>query len=60
MATAGTHSSTPTPRHDDEAPATGCPVCPHDWDKHDQISARYCAATVAMRQERGCVCAPTP
>jgi hypothetical protein len=59
MATAGTHSSSPTSRHDGEV-AAGCPACPHAWDTHDQIAARYCAATVASRQERGCVCAPTP
>ncbi|GLZ36959.1 RGCVC family protein [Actinokineospora sp. NBRC 105648] len=41
-------------------PETGtdasCVACPHDWADHDRISARYCTATAAGEQTRGCVC----
>jgi hypothetical protein len=37
--------------------ATQCVVCEHVWAEHDVIAARYCAATVAGRFDRGCVCA---
>jgi hypothetical protein len=37
--------------------AGGCSVCPHPADTHDEIGARYCAATAAGKFERGCVCA---
>ena len=41
---------------DKDALSADCPVCPHPSDAHDQIGARYCAATVAGKFERGCVC----
>jgi hypothetical protein len=40
--------------------AAGCAVCPHPWTFHDRISTRYCAATVAGKFSRGCVCTPYP
>ncbi|RZS43820.1 uncharacterized protein DUF2769 [Herbihabitans rhizosphaerae] len=36
-----------------------CPACPHYWATHDKISARFCAATLARKHERGCVCPAT-
>ena len=41
---------------DTQASAAACPVCPHPPDTHDEIGARYCAATAAGKFERGCVC----
>ena len=35
-----------------------CAACGHRWDTHDDIAARYCAATVVSRASRGCVCTP--
>jgi|tagenome__1003787_1003787.scaffolds.fasta_scaffold20988980_9 hypothetical protein len=35
-----------------------CSVCPHPWADHDQISARFCAATSVGHFSRGCVCTP--
>jgi hypothetical protein len=34
-----------------------CAMCPHPWNNHDQIAARYCTASVTSGQSRGCVCA---
>lgn len=35
-------------------------TCGHPYDEHDPIGTRYCAATVANRLRRGCICmAPT-
>ncbi|MPY98513.1 MAG: hypothetical protein GEU97_11050 [Actinophytocola sp.] len=34
----------------------GCPACPHPWDDHDRIAARFCAATTDRHFDRGCVC----
>ena len=39
-----------------ESTAGDCPVCPHPADTHDEIGARYSAATAAGGCERGCVC----
>lgn len=36
-----------------------CAACPHPTDHHDTIAARYCAASLAGRFTRGCVCAPS-
>ncbi|MDQ3577917.1 MAG: RGCVC family protein [Actinomycetota bacterium] len=33
-----------------------CPVCPHPLDGHDRVSARYCAATAVIADDRGCLC----
>ncbi|HUQ56342.1 RGCVC family protein [Lentzea sp.] len=33
-----------------------CEVCPHPWREHDQLGARYCAATTASALTRGCIC----
>ena len=43
----------------DEKVAQGCAACPHRWAAHDEIGARFCAATLVGRFSRGCVCAPT-
>jgi len=40
--------------------ATGCAACPHAWDFHDRIAARFCTATIAGKFTRGCVCTPYP
>jgi hypothetical protein len=40
--------------------ATGCAACPHSWDLHDRIAARFCTATVAGTFTRGCVCTNYP
>jgi len=35
----------------------GCTACPHPWDDHDRIGARFCTATAAAGLlDRGCVC----
>lgn len=39
-----------------ELPVVACAACAHPWAEHDQIAARFCAATTAGRYERGCVC----
>jgi hypothetical protein len=36
-----------------------CAVCPHPWAAHDEIGARFCAATSVGHFSRGCACAPT-
>lgn len=35
-----------------------CATCPHRWQNHDQIAARYCTATMNATDpgSRGCVC----
>ncbi|MCO1581002.1 RGCVC family protein [Crossiella sp. SN42] len=33
-----------------------CLACPHAWHDHDQIAARYCAASASSGLNRGCVC----
>ena len=40
--------------------AAECAVCPHPPKFHDRIAARYCAATVAAKASRGCVCTAYP
>lgn len=35
-----------------------CSACAHPWADHDQIAARFCAATAVERHDRGCVCQP--
>ena len=52
----GSASTTPDTDATDTA-AADCPVCPHPVDTHDEIGARFCAATAAGKFERGCVCA---
>jgi hypothetical protein len=37
-----------------------CSACAHPWGEHDQIAARYCAATIVGHHERGCVCTARP
>jgi hypothetical protein len=37
-------------------PIVACSACGHPWAEHDQIAARFCAATTAGRHDRGCVC----
>jgi hypothetical protein len=37
-------------------PAVACSACGHPWAEHDQIAARYCAATTVGHHDRGCVC----
>ncbi|MFL6122617.1 RGCVC family protein [Actinophytocola sp.] len=37
-------------------PATACSACGHPWGEHDQIAARFCAATTVGHHDRGCVC----
>nr|WP_269756651.1 RGCVC family protein [Amycolatopsis aidingensis] len=37
-----------------------CAACRHPRDLHDQIADRYCAATIAGRFSRGCVCVGKP
>jgi hypothetical protein len=36
--------------------AVACSACGHPWDEHDQIAARFCAATTVGHHDRGCVC----
>ena len=36
---------------------SSCAACPHDWEAHDHIGIRYCAATTARGLRRKCVCA---
>ncbi|HET9140383.1 RGCVC family protein [Actinophytocola sp.] len=40
----------------DGSVAAECAVCPHPWDFHDRIAARYCTATISGKFNRGCVC----
>lgn len=38
-----------------------CPACPHAADAHDGLGTRFCAATTAAGDSRGCICsAGTP
>ncbi|HEY2224819.1 RGCVC family protein [Actinomycetospora sp.] len=39
-----------------EAPPGTCSVCPHPWDAHDALGRRYCSASMASSQSRGCIC----
>jgi len=39
-----------------DLPTVACAACAHPWAEHDQIAARYCAATTVGRHDRGCVC----
>lgn len=52
--TANTQPDTTTAQSADQ-PAT-CSACAHPWAEHDQIAARFCAATTVGHHERGCVC----
>lgn len=48
---------------DDRAAADprACPACPHELDAHDGLGTRFCAATTANGDSRGCICrAGTP
>jgi hypothetical protein len=55
----------PSPTNTDRSAETNpeaekrCGACGHPLAGHDGISARYCAATIANRSTRGCVCAPS-
>ncbi len=40
--------------------AVACSACGHPWGEHDQIAARFCAATTVGRHDRGCVCTARP
>lgn len=41
----------------DEDRAVGmCETCPHPWSSHDRISIRFCTATMASGNSRGCAC----
>lgn len=33
-----------------------CLACPHAIDAHDALGTRFCAATTAGGQDRGCIC----
>ena len=33
-----------------------CAACPHQRAAHDEIGARYCAATTSHDHKRGCIC----
>jgi hypothetical protein len=46
-------------RSDSQEPAT-CSACAHPWADHDQIGARFCAATTVGHHDRGCVCSVAP
>jgi len=35
-----------------------CAACGHSWNTHDDIAARFCAATIVNKFSRGCVCVP--
>ena len=43
-----------------ELPVVACAACAHPWAEHDQIAARFCAATTVGHHDRGCVCAVGP
>ena len=57
MAVNDTYPKTTGSRSDGQAPAA-CSACAHPWAEHDQIAARFCAATTVERHNRGCVCQP--
>ena len=40
------------------AAADGCPACPHPLSDHSALDTRFCAATVSMSRDRGCICGP--
>jgi hypothetical protein len=54
----------PHPDHGSGAGADGrapvdpraCRACPHATDAHDALGTRFCAATTAGGQDRGCIC----
>ncbi len=43
---------TQSPIADPEA----CAACAHPWTTHDALAARFCTATAASSQARGCIC----
>lgn len=55
MSANDTHIATSETRSDGQPPAA-CSACAHPWAEHDQIAARFCAATTVGHHERGCVC----
>ncbi|HEX6358627.1 RGCVC family protein [Actinophytocola sp.] len=54
-----TYPNTSGPGPAGQAVAT-CSACAHPWGAHDQIAARFCAATTVGHHERGCVCDVPP
>jgi hypothetical protein len=49
------YPNTSGPRSDGQS-IVACSACAHPWAEHDQIAARYCAATTVGHHDRGCVC----
>ena len=43
---------------DTDEGARHCAACPHPWSDHDDLGARFCAATAVSHLTRGCVCGP--
>ncbi|GAA4538803.1 RGCVC family protein [Pseudonocardia xishanensis] len=35
-----------------------CRACPHPVADHSTLDLRFCAATVSMSRDRGCICGP--
>ena len=46
----------PSPTSGDVEAGTRCAACRHLWSDHDDIAARFCAATIVGAYSRGCVC----
>jgi hypothetical protein len=49
----------PSPTNVDPSTQRRCAACTHAWNSHDEIAARFCAATVVNSYLRGCVCGPS-
>lgn len=48
---------------DSDSTSLMCETCPHTWESHDAIAARYCSAVAARSLDRSCICSqnkPTP
>lgn len=52
---ANAYRSTSGPGHGGPA-LLACSACTHLWAEHDEIAARYCAATMVGHHQRGCIC----
>jgi hypothetical protein len=50
-----TKSTGPQPTEDGD-PTQACEACGHDLSLHDAIATRYCRASTAQGNQRGCMC----
>lgn len=53
-----TNSTGPDTAGSEKVAGLFCGSCAHLRSEHDEIAARYCAATLVGKSVRGCVCVP--